>query len=252
MSLSKNETAPRRPPRVIMGVNSLGPTESTLAELQGQRDLTRWTSKTEEEYMTRVRDRATGAAKEIISKAMNDAVAIRENAMTEGFQAAAEEAQTQLDAAVQGHAQTLAQTMAAVEQGTAALWDEHRADISALVRLTVERILGVELNQRREEVLASILDQALEAVDSQRQLCVRVCPQDEDMVSDLMARAKDQHPSLDRWCVRADDKLGPGGMVLESTQGMVDNSMESRTKAVMEVLDQMDDAPPAAQEESSE
>lgn len=238
MSLSNEQTA-KRPARVIVGMGAHGPSESTVAELQGQRDLTRWTNSTEQEYMARVRERATAAAKEIISKAMADAAQLRENAAQEGYASAVQEAQAQLEAALDVQAQALGQAMAALEQGAAALWEEHRADITALVRLAVEKILGLEMAERREAVLASTLDQALEAIDSQRQLCVRVCPDDEELIGELLARAKDQHPGLDRWCVRADPKLGPGGMVLESAQGMVDNSMEGRMKAVADVLEHL-------------
>lgn len=239
MSLSNGQGAPSRPPRVIMGMGSNGPDETTVAELQGQRDLTRWTEKTEEEYMTRVRDRATGAAKQIIAKAMAEAEAIRQNAMNEGYEAAAQEAQAQLDTAVTSYADSLAAAMAAIEQGQATLRAEQGADVTALVRLAVERVLNIELEERRSDILASVLDQALEAIDSQRQLCVRVHPQDEETICGLMDFAKQRHPGLDKWCVRADESLAPGGMVLESVQGMVDNSMEGRLAAVMEVLDHL-------------
>ena len=46
--------------------------------------------------------------------------------------------------------------------------------------------------------------------------------------------------------MRADGKLSPGGMMLESTQGMVDNTTESRWAAVEAVLGQLGlDAAPA-------
>ncbi|WP_461210787.1 FliH/SctL family protein [Desulfocurvus sp. DL9XJH121] len=251
MSLSKNDGTPRRAPRVIVGMGAHGPSESTVADLQGQRDTSRWTSSTEEEYMARVRERATKAAKEIISKAMADAAVLRENAEAEGFASAAEQAQAQVDQAFAAHAQTLGQAMAAMEEGAAALWREQRADVTALVRLAVEKILAVELDQRRQEILATVLDQSLEAIDSLRQLVVRVCPDDEELVSELLIRAKDQHPGLDRWRVRADSKLGPGGMILESAQGMADNSMEGRMKSVMAVLDQLDCVACSGEEETS-
>lgn len=239
MSLSSGDSSTTRRPRVIVGMGAHGPSESTVAELQGQRDLTSWTHKTEEEYMERVRERATKAAKEIIAKAMADAAQLREQAMAEGYQTAAEEAQRQLDEAVGGYSDALARTMEAVDQGQAALRTKHGADVTQLVRLAVERVIGIELDERRADVLASVLDQALEAIDSQRQLCIRVSPQDEEAVCGLMDHAKHRHPGLDKWCVRADEGLAPGGVVLESVQGMVDNTMEGRMAAVMQVLDRL-------------
>ncbi|BBD09348.1 FliH/SctL family protein [Desulfovibrio ferrophilus] len=238
MSLS-NDNATRNTGRVIMGLGSQGPMETSLSELQGQRDLTKWTSKTEEEYMTRVRDRATGAAKQIISQAMTKAAELREQGKAEGLQDATNQAQAYLDELAEQHALTLAQAMAALEQGANQLWNEHRQDIVTLVSMVVRKVINLEMDSRREEILASVMDQALEAIDSQRELRIKVNPVDEEAVTGLMERAKALHPGLERWSVRPDDNLQPGGMVLESAQGMVDNSMEGRWQIVEAVLDQL-------------
>lgn len=237
MSLS-NSNATRNSGRVIVG-GPHGPSETTLGEIQGQRDLTKWTSKTDEEYMRRVRDRATDAAKQIISQAMAQAAELREQGKAEGLQDATNQAQDYLDALAAQHAQTLAVAMAAVEQGGRQLWDENRQDIVTLVRLVVRKAINLEMDARREEILGSVMDQALDAIDSYRELCLKVNPQDEELVGQLMERAKALHPGLDRWCVRPDEKIQPGGMILESAQGMVDNSMEARWRAVEQVLEQL-------------
>ncbi|MBU1004068.1 MAG: flagellar assembly protein FliH [Proteobacteria bacterium] len=246
MSLSSNSVT-RNSGRVIVGMGSHGPAETTLGELQGQRDLTKWTSKTDEEYMRRVRDRATDAAKQIITQAMAQATDLREQGKAEGLQDATNQAQEYLDSLAEQHAQTLATALAAMEQGGKQLWNEHRQDIVTLVHMVVRKTIKVEMDARREEILGSVMDQALDAIDSYRELCLKVNPQDEELVGQLMERAKAMHPGLDRWCVRPDDKIQPGGMILESAQGMVDNSMEARWRAVEQVLEQLS-LEPAPQE----
>lgn len=247
MSLSKSE-ATRNSGRVIVGIGARGPSEMSLGEMQGQRDLTKWTDKTEEEYMTRVRDRAQDAAKQIISAAMAKAAELREQGMAEGLAAATEEAQAHLDALAEQHAQTLAEALAALDEGARVLWNQHREDIVVLVRLAVKKIVHLEMDARREEMLGSVLDQALDAIDSQRVLTLKVNPADEELVGALMERAKAMHPGLDRWSVRPDPNLQPGGMMLESGQGMVDNTTESRWQAVEAVLDQLGIAPASGEE----
>jgi flagellar assembly protein FliH len=39
--------------------------------------------------------------------------------------------------------------------------------------------------------------------------------------------------------VRADPKITPGGLVLETDQGMADNTLEGRWKAIEPILDQL-------------
>jgi len=247
MSLSKSGTGDaRNSGRVIVGMGSRGPSEMSLGEMQGQRDLTKWTSKTEEEYMTRVRDRATEAAKQIISQAMVKAAELREQGRAEGLEAATQEAQALLDQLAEQQAQALGQALTALEEGGRVLWNQHRQDIVVLVRMAVQKIVRLEMDTRREEILGSVLDQALDAIDSHRELILKVSPQDENFIGALMERAKQLYPGLDRWSVRADGKLSPGGMMLESAQGMVDNTTESRWAAVEAVLGQLGlDAAPA-------
>ncbi len=250
MSLSNDEQKPRRGPRVIMGIGSHGPQESALSELTNPRENTAWTQATQDKYMERVRERATAAAQDIITKAMAEAEALKANAHAEGLQAASAEMQAQLNAALEQQSQTLTSALQALQQGTAAIWEEQRADIVALVHMTVEKILSVELEERRSTILASLLDQSLEAIDSQVGLTIRVNPTDEELIGFLLTQAQQHHPDLDRWNVRKDDKLSPGSIILESTQGMVDNSINSRKETVLQILEQL--SSPASSENGEE
>lgn len=246
MSLS-NQSNDAATGRVIMGKGS-GPDEMTVGELQGQRNLEAWTRKTDEEYMQRVRERATTAAKEIIAKAMDEAAGIREQARQEGYQQGMEEAQQQAEAAVGQYADTLAGALAAVEQGGRQLWEQHRADMVELVRLAVHKTIGIEMNEQRSEMMAALLDQALETIDSLSRLTIRVSPAEQEIVEALMETARQRHPNLERWTVRAEDSLQPGSMIVESDEGMVDNSTQARWASVEPVFDQLHVAP--EQEES--
>ncbi|NJB69239.1 flagellar assembly protein FliH [Desulfobaculum xiamenense] len=235
MSLSDGQG--KRQGRIVVGLGGNGLSQETLERMQGT--SRGWSAHTEEEYMRRVQEKAADRAREIVADAMREAQEIRERAFHEGLNEAAAQCQAQLDAAVDQSAITLAQAMSAVQEGSDAIWQRHRQDIVTLVRLAVERLLAVELDSRREEVLAALLDQALDAIDTHKGLVIRIRPEDEEIMQALLERAKAAHPDLERWGLRVDPALAQGGMVLESEEGMVDNSVSGRFAAVAPVFDQL-------------
>lgn len=237
MSLS-NQSNSKSTGRVIMGMTG-GKGEMTVGELQGQNDPTRWRPKDDEDYMERVRERATAAAKEIIAKAMDEAAQIREQAKQEGYQEGMAEAQQQAEAAVQQYASTMAGAMAAVDSGARQIFDGHRTDMVELVRMAVQKTVGVEVEEKRTEVLEALLDQALDTIDSLTRLTIRTNPDEKEIVDSLMEMAKENHPHLERWSVRPDPNLQPGSMIVESDEGMVDNSVAARWASVEPVFDQL-------------
>lgn len=244
MSLSKehdNDTkdAGRSGGRVIVGVGGKGFSEDELNRLRGGEESHGWSLTTEEEYMRRVQEKATAKAQDILAQAMREAQQIREKAAQEAMDEAAANCQAQLDAAVQQTSETLARAMETVDRDSRKIWQHYREDIVSLVRIAVERLLAVELDQRREEVMASLLDQALDAIDTHDGLVFRIRPEDEEIMQALLDRARSAHPTLERWGIKLDESLEPGGMVLESEEGMVDNSIGSRWASVEPIFAQL-------------
>lgn len=241
MSLSsgRGDGSGHRGGRVIIGMHGNGLSEDALNKLRGADSPHHWSPKTEEEYMRRVQEKARAKAQEILAEAMQEAEAIRARAAEEGMAVAAQSAQTQLDDALGQISATLAGAMDSIQQGRDEIWQRHRDDIVALVRLAVQRLLAVELDERREEVMASLLEQALGAIDTHRNLVFRIRPEDEEIMQALLEQAKTSHPSLERWGLKVDASLEAGGMVLESEEGMVDNSLGGRMSAVEPIFDQL-------------
>jgi len=242
MSLSSQPDKPLTG-RVIIGLGGQGPGETTVEEIESRRRGSAgpgWSPKTEEEYLRRVRERATSMAKDILEKAMAEAEAVREQAAKEGFEQGMAQAQEQVQTMLQEQADTLAGMLGTLQNAGPALWEKHREDMVAVVRLAVEKAVRLELDSHRSEILAGLLDQALESIDNLRGLSVRVHPGDAEGMELLLEQAKARHPDLERWRVKADKTLSPGGLVVESDQGMVDNSLEVRHKAINDILDQLD------------
>ena len=88
-------------------------------------------------------------------------------------------------------------------------------------------------------VLQVLLSEAVEALDARGQLMVRVNPEDEETMLELMQIASAKYPSLAHWTVKGDPSLNVGGMVVESDNGMVDNSQEGRRAVIRSILDNL-------------
>jgi len=226
--------------RVIVGLGMRGPSEMTLAEAQGVVAKARvFDEKTEAELLARVRERAREAAREILAQAMAEAAAAREQARREGYEEGRAKAGEEIARALAEQAGKLAGLLGGLQSAGQALWQEQKGDLVALVRLAVEKLLRIELDARREEVLGSLLEQALEAIDSSRGFTVRVAPGEEGLAQQVLEKAKEANPHLERWRIKADKALAAGGLLVESGEGMVDNSLAARMKAVEPILDRL-------------
>jgi flagellar assembly protein FliH len=69
---------------------------------------------------------------------------------------------------------------------------------------------------------------------------VRVNPEDEAAVKDILVTTQQRHSGLEVWSVKGDPSINPGGLVVESVDGMVDNTIESRYALVDQILEQLE------------
>lgn len=241
MSLSKamaSETGKKKR-KVILGPDASGLTELSLDELEDRGRRNPWDVSSEDEFFERVRDKAKAKAKEIIALAMSEAEHIKTQAAQEGFAQGMAQAEQDIQAMLGQKAAALAAILEQAQAGTKAIWEDYRQDIVALVSMAVEKVLAVEVDQRRREVLGALLDEALENVDSQRKLLVKVHPNDAEIMGELLAAAAKAHASLKDWQVKPDRDIAQGGVVLESDKGMVDNTVASRREIVCAVFDKL-------------
>lgn len=241
MSSSSAETGGFLPgnARVVMGMGTPGPSEMTVHQIEGTKTQVLDES-TELAFWARVRAKAQSKAKEILNQAMADADAIREQARQEGLaQGMAESRQAcQAEMATLGNA--LAGLLAGLEAGRPALWARHRQEFAALLKLSVEKALHVELSERRQEILGSLMEQAIEILDTRAGFTVIVHPEDEAAAQALLEAAKSAHPNLGGWRLKTDPGLTPGGVRLESDAGMVDNTLDSRFEQISDLLDRVE------------
>jgi len=237
--------------RVIMGYDTPGPDVLTIQEIEGKRHKPVWDELTEKEYIGRCRDKAQTIARDIISQAMAkaeiDAEAIRETARQEMAQAVAEARQKAYDDATAEYtaeynamALTLHTLLGGIQGLGNEVWQSRRRDFVTLAKGFTEKALRVEMDQRRADILGSLMDEAVARLDAHREFVLKVAPQDFELAADLIETVKAQRPDLGQWRLVTDASLVAGGVVLETSDLLCDNGLESRLALITPVLDQLD------------
>ncbi len=233
--------------RVIMGCDTPGPDYITIQEMEGKHHRPVWDAATEAEYIIRCRDKAQNMARDIITQAMaqgaRDAEAIREEGRKEveaAVEAARQEAQAQLDAEFQAQVQAMASLVEAIQGLGLEVWQSRRRDFASLAKSFTEKALRVEMDSRRADILSSLMDEALSRLDAHREFTLKVAPQDYELAKALMEEIQASRPDLGQWRLTADPALTEGGVVLETSDLLADNSLKSRLALLTPYLDQLE------------
>ncbi|SDK85345.1 flagellar assembly protein FliH [Maridesulfovibrio ferrireducens] len=240
MSLSNTEAENKfYTGRVIMGLDSNNNAqEMTIQDMEGKKKPT-WDKDTDLEYFERVKAKAQDMAKGLITRAMAEAEQLKADAKIEGYAEGKTQAATEAEKHMIGFSQKLGQTLAAIQEQSQAVIATQSADVISLVMMVIEKTLGVEMEERRQEILASLLDEALSHIDSQTMLTVKVSPSDQQLIAQLLEQAQADYPGLAKWRIKADPAIDNGGVVLEAEDAMIDNTITSRWDGVQEILEQL-------------
>lgn len=227
-----------RAPRVIVGATGTSLDETTLESLSGS-SVRAWDPNMEAEYWRRVREKAQAMAQDVVTKARIEAEALRQQAVQEGYQEGVRLAEEKYETIIAEMSQAFAAALEHLDAHTDAVWRERRQDIVTLARLAVEKTLAVEMSERREEILGALLDECLERVEALRHLVIRVHPEDQELMEELLRRAKAIHPSLERWRLRSSPETARFSLIVETEQGVADGSVPARFQAVEAILAQL-------------
>lgn len=238
MSLSNSQPSKRFSGRVVLSVESPGPDEMTIQELEGKKNPV-WDETTDREFLDRVREKAQAMAKDILTKAMKEAEAIQARAREQGLDQGLAQAAEQTEKRMNELGASLAAVMESLKSQGGTVWKARQQDIIALIRMAVDKALRVEMSERRREILEGLLNEALERIESRRRFTVKVAPADQEAVEELLRAAQKENHGVSQWEVKADPGLEPGGVVLETSDGKVDNSLASRLSEVEPILDQL-------------
>lgn len=223
--------------RVFIGVDKPGPDTMSIQELEGKKQLS-WDGAMDKEFISRVRSKAQVMAKEIIAKAMQEAEIIREQARQEGVAQGMSQGEQMLQEQLDATAAGLGQVLESISGQADVAWNARKADILQLIHAAVETTLGVELAERRAEILELLLRQALDRLESDRFLTLRCAPEDVDLLDELLQKARQTNPKLLKWMVRPDTTIS-AGVIVEAENAKVENGVDGRWEGVRVILDQL-------------
>ena len=233
--MSQNLTQEKDPEKAKWGRIFMGDKISRLDDVENVGSRA-WDDRDEADYLERVRVRAADKAREILAAAELEAVAMRARAQEEGYAEGLKQAEVELEDLRSSWGAAVSGVLSSLQNSAAAISLAWREDLAALVRLSVEKSLGIVLEQERAKVLEGLYLQAVKALEHNRSLIVRVNPEDEAAMADIIGLGRAGQPELESWSVKADPAVTPGGLLVESASSLADNSIESRQAAVNAVL----------------
>lgn len=238
MSLSRPSDDMNLSGKVIVGMNTPGPDEMTLQEIEGKRQLI-WDETTNEEYLARVKEKAKEAAKEIKLLAELEAEALRATARHEGYQEGLSQAQADIDAHIQAISANGEALLSQLGSQGATISDARKKDLVDLISLAVRKTLKVELDDKRRHSLEALMDEALERIESRRKIDIRCHPEDVESLQEYVSTIQDRNPDLKYWTVKGDPAIQSGGVVIEAEGGKVDNTIDTRWEGVEPIFDNL-------------
>ncbi len=198
-----------------------------------------WTADDEAEYLGRVKEKATVMAKNLLDDAKAEAARIQESAHQDGYNQGLADAQAELDAFRSAMADSVATVLSAIEGQCSHIFAQWRDDLVAITRLAVEKGTGIYISEDRAQMLESLLVEAVDVLEKRRELIIRVNPEDEPVVADIVDVTRGKYPDVKAWRVRADASISSGGMVVESESSLAEGRVEARLAAVEEVLQRL-------------
>jgi len=239
MSLSDGDALGVMTGRVILGPGTDGgEAETTVSEMESRRSPMHF-EEVEAQFWERVRAKAKAKASAIIAEAMAEGERLKAKAQEEGYAAGVAAAGGQIQAELAQMSTSLGSMLESLTAERSKLWTAHRQEFISLLRLAVERTTMAAIDARREEILGNLFNESLELMDAKASLTVVAHPDDEPLVRELIARAAQERGGLDKVLVRTDPQLIPGSLILESPDGLVDNSIGSRFSEVEKIFDQL-------------
>lgn len=209
--------------------------EHSLGNIEHARS-TAWTPEDEAAYLARVRERAGQMATQLLADARREAEAIKKKAREEGYAMGLENARAELEEFRSGMGEAVSAVLGAIEGQCSQIFQDWREDVVAVARLCVEKISAVELSENRQAVLDALLSESVAVLEQRKRLVIRVNPEDEAMLSDIVGLAQERFPDVQAWRVKGDPSISPGGMVVESESSLAEGRLESRIAAVDGIL----------------
>ncbi len=195
-----------------------------------------WTEADEAAYLERVKAKASTMASELLTKAQAEVADIREAARQEGYANGLAEAKEELEVFRSSIAENVASVLSAIEGQCTQVFRNWQEDIVGVARLAVEKATAITISEERTAVLRSLIEQSLATLEDHRIITLRVHPEDEPAITDIMDSTTERRTDIGSWKVLADASITPGGLQLDTGSSLAQSTVESRLAAVDSVL----------------
>lgn len=193
--------------------------------------------------MEQVRERAQQKAREILQQALTEAEAIRAQAKAEGYAAGQQAAKDLVQKEKQKSVDFLLTLQQALAVERERIFQQHKQTLFQILRLAFEKSFGTVLEERRFEVLSALFEEAVAQIQAQSIVTMYVCPSDAEHAAEMLRQAKAAKPDLPEISIHTSPEVAPGGLRLESGDGLIDNTIASRFEQVCTILDGYLDSP---------
>ncbi len=178
-------------------------------------------------------------AAKIVEEAKDQAAQLRKNAQQEGRQAALK--------TVQAAAQTelnnkLSSLLPALQQAIDAVAEERERWRSHWEANVIDLAMGIAKRVLRREVAAApdialdLVREALELASGNTCIQIRLHPQDHQSLGEVAASLANQFSNVSTAEVMADESISPGGCVINTEYGEIDQRFESQLARIRDEL----------------
>jgi type III secretion protein L len=170
----------------------------------------------------KIRDEAEQKAQEIVDRAEADAEETRQRGYQEGYQEGAGQ-----------YTEQVTRALLELKKKEQAL----EGEFVKLVRLCVEKVLSQELKLHPDAV-AGLVRNALHDARQQREIIVRIHPDDVEQLKKNKARLLEMLARASDIEIRGDNAVARGGCMVMTELGTIDASLERQLKAIEDAIDE--------------
>ncbi len=172
----------------------------------------------------------------LVDSARREASDIRKQARQDGYNEGMAQAEQEIEAFQTAVSGSVSAVLATIEGQCSSIFADWRDELVTLLRIAAEKAVGMPLVDDKAKLLAEVYVQSVAALENRRNLVIRVNPEDEPAIADIVAMTQARFPDLKAWSVKDDPAITPGGLVVESDDSLADNRVEKRAALVNEIL----------------
>lgn len=262
--MSNPESKEKQYNTVFMG--PLTHRETRLDVLLNANKQVKWSEELENEYLERVKARATEKvrallvqakrrsdeiiheaekkAEEIVSHAKSieqdtqNALAKAQQRYDEVYQEAVQNAQKEMQNILMQNQKSLGESTAivllSIHEQLGKFYDVWKEDLKQLTLNAIEVGTGWVASTEKEAILKQLLDESVQKLIERKNFIVRANPADTELITHVLENSREKN-----WSVESSKNLEPGSLEVESDNVFVKNSHAERVKFVQNILENL-------------